>query len=506
MKKRCALVLGGLFVLALAPACADSAGVPAPSSVGSTTGAGASGAGGSGGEGGAGGSYPELPPDWADAVQMPSLPDENPAEDIVEVTLHARLGETQYVDGLTTPIWGYEGASPGPLLRARAGDRLIVHFHNELPEDTTIHWHGVRVPNAMDGMPMVTGAIPPGGSFDYDFVVPDAGTFWYHPHVVSNKEVSMGLYGALVVEPPDAQSDPLASYGIPEATIVLDDVSVEDDGTLSPYDEHGNLGDFFGREGKLLLVNGRILPTLEAQPGRPLRLRFVNAAIARYFMLGLEGHSFTQVGNDGGYLTAPKGVETPLIVPGGRADLVLVPQGEVGEVLTVQWLPFERGFCTSCRDPEPLFQIHLVPGPPPSPLVLPEKLRDIAAIDTTNAAVQTLDLTQVTIDGEVVLGINGYPFGEGLSLMAMVGETQILRVHNTTQGDHPFHLHGFFFQPVAIDGAPYGVPESWDTFNIPQGKTVDLAVTYDDRPGMWMLHCHILDHAEIGMMAMLHVM
>lgn len=461
---------------------------------------------GASGDAGAGGpAGPPLPEDWDAAIRLATLPDEDPAADVLQVTLRARPGEAQYMDGLTTPIWGYDGGSPGPLLRARAGDRLQVHFESQLPEDTTIHWHGLRVPNAMDGMPTVSGTVPPGGTFAYDFVLPDAGTFWYHPHVLSNKEVAMGLYGALVVDPP-ASEDPLAALGIPEAILVLDDVSVEEDGTLTPFDKNGSLGAIFGHEGETLLVNGKVLPTVLAQPGRPLRLRFVNAAVARYFALGLEGHTFTQVGNDGGYLEAPKEVLEPLVVPGGRADVLLVPTGQPGDVLTVHWLPYERGYCTSCREPAPLFQLELVPGPPAGPVVLPEKLRDIAPIDVSSATLQVLQLTQTAVEGEAVLGINGAPFGEGLGLQAMVGETQLLRIENTTQADHPFHLHGFFFQPVAVDGAPYGAVESWDTFNVPRQQTVDLAVFYDDRPGMWMLHCHILDHAELGMMAMLHLM
>lgn len=463
--------------------------------------------GGGGGAGGAGGGgFAELPSDWDEAVRLPTIVDENPANDVLEVTLHATAGMGQYIPEAPSPIWGFEGTSPGPLLRGRRGDRLIVHFKNDLAVPLTIHWHGMRVPNDMDGAPMVVSPIEPGAQFDYDFTLPDPGTYWYHPHVVSNLEVSMGLYGAIVVDPAEGDPDPLASFEMPEATLVLDDVGVEADGTLSPYDKHGNLGDFFGREGDILLVNGKVLPTIKAQPGLPLRLRFVNAAVARYFVLALEGHTFSQIATDGGLITAPKKVAELLVVPGGRAEVVLTPKGQPGELLTMRWLPFDRGYCTDCRDPEDLFFIELVDGPPPQDVNLPEALTTITPIDTTNAAVQQIDLTQVTVNGEVVLGINGQAFGEGVTLLAAVGETQILRVNNTTEGDHPFHLHGYFFQPIEVGGVPYGPTEQWDTFNVPKKQSADLAVYYDGRPGMWMLHCHILDHAEIGMMAMLHVM
>src|SRR6185369_273003 len=136
------------------------------------------------------------------------------------------------VPGGTTPMWTYDGRVPGPLIRARAGDRVVVHFTNALPEETTIHWHGLRIPAAMDGMPDLSQpAIPPGGGFDYDFVVPDASTFWYHPHVDSAAQVGYGLYGPLIVDDPD-EPPGLGD----EVVMVVSDIAIGDDGTLAPGD------------------------------------------------------------------------------------------------------------------------------------------------------------------------------------------------------------------------------------------------------------------------------
>src|SRR5690606_29910587 len=123
---------------------------------------------------------------------------------ILEFEMEARVTEMEILEGFTTPVWSYGGSLPGPLIKAKVGDRVIIHFKNSLPEATSIHWHGVRVPNNMDGVPGVTqDLIPPGGEFTYEFDLPDAGTYWYHPHSNSVSQLGWGLYGAIMVEDPN---------------------------------------------------------------------------------------------------------------------------------------------------------------------------------------------------------------------------------------------------------------------------------------------------------------
>src|SRR5262249_31885978 len=137
---------------------------------------------------------PRLPADWASAVRLDEAPDRNPDPHIVEVSLTAKVADVEIAPGRTARAWTYDGHLPGPLIRASVGDRLIVHFTNELPQPTTLHWHGVRVPIAMDGVPNVSQPeVKTGESFTYDFVVRDAGLFWYHPHVMSAAQVGFGL-------------------------------------------------------------------------------------------------------------------------------------------------------------------------------------------------------------------------------------------------------------------------------------------------------------------------
>ena len=146
---------------------------------------------------------PGQPVGWDDGIRVPGAVDINPDPHVVELNMQARLAPLSFVPGGQSMMWTYEGSVPGPLIRARVGDRVIVHLNNALPEDTTVHWHGLRIPAAMDGAPGHSQPpVPPGGSFDYDFVVPDASTFWYHPHVNSAAQEGNGLYGAFIVDDP----------------------------------------------------------------------------------------------------------------------------------------------------------------------------------------------------------------------------------------------------------------------------------------------------------------
>ena len=439
------------------------------------------------------------PEGWDEELALPVPVDLNPDPRILEIELDARVADVELAPGRTAPAWTYNGTVPGPLLRAEVGDRVIVHFTNHLPEATTIHWHGLRVPNTMDGAPGHTQEpIAPGASFHYEFTLDDAGTYWYHPHFDSSAQVGWGLYGAIVVEDP---ADP-ASFG-DDLVLVLSDISLDEAGALLPADNGGEFGDLFGREGSILLVNGRILPTLRARVGKPQRWRVINAARARYYNLRMPGHRLTRIGGDNGLAARSEELYSVVVVPGERADIVFTPQGAPGTEQVLQWVPVERGFGTVFNRPrEPMLNIGIVDLPAVVPEPIPPELRRIEPIDVTGAAEQNIELTIVTnLDGAVVMGINGVPSWDSEPLHAQTGETQIWRISNQTDFSHPFHLHGYFFQ--VLDDAR--IPEWKDTVNVPTGSELSIAVRFDDRPGMWMFHCHILDHAESGMMGHLMV-
>lgn len=435
------------------------------------------------------------------ALRMPLDLDADPR--VLEINLEARVAEVSILPGTTTPAWTYDGAIPGPLLRAKVGDRLIVHFKNSLPEATTIHWHGLRIPANMDGVPgHGQEPIPPGESFDYSFTLPDAGTYWYHPHFNSAEQVGNGLYGPIVV---DDASEP-AGLG-DEAVLLLSDIGLEQDGSLVPADSGGDLGTLFGREGNVMLVNGRHQPQIHARAGLRQRWRIINASQSRYFQLALPGASFTRIGGDGGLLAEPERVALPLVIPAGRADLLVEPRPQQGgdESLPLYWMPYDRGFGTAyAREPEPVLHVRFDGEALATAKPLPELRRDIPLPEPDGATAVDVALTRNDADdGSFALGINGVPAWSAEHLMVRLGEKQLWTVRNTIDWDHPFHLHGFFFQVLDVNGVPPSVREWHDTANVPVDGVLRMLVTFDERPGMWMYHCHILDHSDAGMMGML---
>ena len=200
--------------------------------------------------------------------------------------------------------------------------------------------------------------------------------------------------------------------------------------------------------------------------------------------------------------------ERLLLAPGERADAVLSPTGDPGAELALRWIPFDRGYgSTEFREPVDVMVMRFVDAPAVTPPPPPTVTRAIEPLDISDATPVELELTQNDEAATLELGINGVPSWEAEPLMAQVNETQIWTVTNHMDWSHPFHLHGFFFQPLEEDGTPRQPLEWKDTVDVPFGDGRQrFAVRYDDRAGMWMFHCHILDHADAGMMGMLHLM
>jgi len=280
------------------------------------------------------------PAGWDAEFTLHELPDRNPDPRVLEIDLTARVADVDIAPKLRVTAWTYDGRLPGPLIRAKVGDRLIVHFTNQLPEPSTVHWHGVRVPIEMDGVPGISQpAVKPGETFTYDFVLRDAGLYWYHPHHMSAAQVGFGLYGALLVD------DPNDSVGVADQlTMVLSDISFDRTGTLEAADSCGAAGHVFGREGEHVLVNGRKAPVLRVRSGAPQRWRIVNTARSRYFLLDLQGQKFTVIGTDGGLQERPTTSEVLLITPGERVDVIVAPTGTPGSELPIYSMLYNRGY------------------------------------------------------------------------------------------------------------------------------------------------------------------
>jgi FtsP/CotA-like multicopper oxidase with cupredoxin domain len=444
------------------------------------------------------------PSGWDAALRLQEPADRNPDPKVLEIDVTARIAEVEVAPNTRVKAWTYDGLLPGPFIRAKVGDRLIVHFTNNLPEPSTIHWHGVRVPIEMDGVPGISQeAVKPGGSFVYDFVLRDAGLFWYHPHHMSAAQVGFGLYGALLVE------DPNDDIGVADqTTMVLSDIGFDKNGALDAADSGGSAGDVFGREGDHVLLNGRKAPTLHVRSGAPQRWRIVNTARSRFFLLDLQGQKFTVIGTDGGLQERPTTSEVLLITPGERVDVIVAPTGAAGSEMPIYSMLYNRGYgSVEFRSIEQVMTLAFTadaPMPPPPPPSISRVLTPPSAAGATVVNF-TLGLPPIDSTGHSEFQVNGLPYAKAKPYLAALGETQLWVIKNDTKWDHPFHLHGYFFMAVDEKGEPLH-PLAWkDTINVPINQTVRVLVKFDERPGTWMFHCHILDHAEIGLMGTVHV-
>ncbi|MEO8137937.1 MAG: multicopper oxidase family protein [Betaproteobacteria bacterium] len=335
-------------------------------------------------------------------------------------------------------------------------------------------------------------------------MVRDAGLYWYHPHVMAAAQTGFGLYGALLVD------DPADGVGIADQlTLVLSDIGFDRHGVLDSPDTGGSAGMVFGREGAYILANGKILPTLLARSGAPQRWRIVNAAKSRFFLLDLDGQAFYVIGKDSGLQERPETTDSLLITPGERVDVIVTPTDPGGGTLMLRAGLYNRGYgSVEYRNAEDVLTIAFNDEPTLPKQAMPALHRDITAPSLAGATQVDIVLTlpPARPPGTAEFHVNGAPFWKAAPFLAKVGETQIWTVRNQTKWAHPIHLHGFFFLPLDENLQPIH-PMAWkDTLNVPIDGTVRFVVVFDERPGMWMFHCHILDHADGGLMGHVHLL
>jgi FtsP/CotA-like multicopper oxidase with cupredoxin domain len=419
----------------------------------------------------------------------PSLPS------AVVVELEAAEHGWEIAPGRTVAGYAFNGQVPGPVIHARQGVPLEVRFTNRLPEPTLIHWHGLRVPAAMDGTQEVQKPVQPGETFTYRFTPPDAGTFWYHPHANETEQLEKGLYGALIVH---GEGEPVLDA---ERVLVLDDLKLDREGRIAPFLSARKVAGFKerhdGREGDVRLVNGKAEPELAIAAGQVERWRIVNASSARYVRLSIGGRPFRMIGSDGGLLEAPVEATEVLLPPADRVELAVGPFAE-GETLAVEALAYDR-FIIGKRGTEPFATLKVGPARP-SVAVIPARLRTIEPLVTGPVEpTRTVRLGfGLTLRDGLDFRVNGETHHHDAPVR--VGELQVWDVVNDTRMDHPFHLHGFFFQVLSVGGKPPAWRSWEDVVNVPPKTTVRIAWMPDDRPGGWMYHCHILEHHAAGMM------
>jgi FtsP/CotA-like multicopper oxidase with cupredoxin domain len=407
----------------------------------------------------------------------------------VIVELEARVAEWEIAPGHILQGFTYNGQVPGPTIEAWVGDTIVVRLRNSLAEPTMIHWHGLRVPAHMDGTQVVQSAVAPGETFEYRFVAPDAGTFWYHSHHNETVQLEKGLYGALIVRQPD---EPTVDS---ERVLVFDDVKLNRKGDFAKFD--GWIEEHTGREGKSRLVNGRVEPELVVAGGQVERWRVINASSARYIRLSIGGTSFSILGTGGGFIESPVAATEVLLVPGNRVDIAVGPFRE-GDIISIDSLPYDRH--TGKKTVERFATVR-VSESQASSAVIPHRLRSIEPLAefaaTPTRSVKLSERLSIRRGTDFMINDERHHNDAPVT----VGELQIWDIHNASHMDHPFHLHGFFFQILAVNGVAPGFRSWEDTVNVPPRGNVLVAWMPDDRPGTWMYHCHILEHHAGGMMA-----
>ncbi len=438
------------------------------------------------------------PADIAPApVPMPwlgptALADDNPDPHVFEATLIAGTMDSTIAE-VPVQLFVYNDQLPGPTIRVHKGDQVIIHFQNDLTQATTVHWHGLRISSDMDGNPRIQAPVKPGETFTYTFTPPDAGTFWYHPHVAANVQVERGLHGMFIVEEPE-RIDFARERGL-----VLDDILLTKKGIAAPM--AGMMEGMHGRLGNVLLVNGATEPLQgEAKVGESERWRLVNTSNARTMPITVLGAEVRVIGTDGGLLSEPYALDNdkPLMLAvGKRYDLevryttqgtaqlqVLVP---VAQGNTYVWKPIDR-LQVEVGKASGAAQFATLPMVPP----LPKR-------DITETATIKLDAVQDAMGG-LMWTLNGKGMAKEPLFTWPQGATVQLTLANLQNPEHPFHLHGQFFEILARNGKPVNEPGLHDVVLLPGKETVKLRA-WIDNPGQWMAHCHILEHAELGMMA-----
>ena len=396
-------------------------------------------------------------------------------------------------DDRTVMAWGFNKMLPGPSIRAKKGDTVVVRLKNDLTEPTLIHWHGIRLEAAMDGTGEVQRPVEPGEQFEYRFRVPDAGTFWYHSHENETEQMERGMYGSLIVED---DTDPVLDG---DKIFMIDDMKLS---ALNDF-RRGNFVQRWkerhdGREGETLLINGKENPMINIAAGHLERWRFINSSSARYFRLSLEGRPFRIIATDGNLLEKPYEVTEALIVPGERLDIIAGPFIE-GETFAIESLAYNR--MTFVKSKRSRFATVTVGAPKLSTAFVPASFRNIELLAPPDA-VPTRHV-KLSVVGSINRGIDFVVNGQmhATDEPVRVGELQVWEVSNTSLMDHPFHLHGFFFQVLEVNGKAPAYRAWKDTVNLAPRTKIKIAWKPDNRPGRWMYHCHILEHHQAGMMA-----
>lgn len=484
-------------------------------------------------------------------IDLSALPEARPSETVrlapwdtldVDVTLVRRT-----LGGHTAAMYGYNGQHPGPFIQAPQGSTVVVRVTNRIEAETTVHWHGLRLDNRFDGVPGLTQPpIAPGESFLYELKVPDAGMFWYHPHMREDVQQDLGLYGNLLVSSPDPDH-----YGPAhrEELLVLDDILMDDDG-LMPWGKEAPTHALMGRFGNVMLVNGATEHAMEAAPGEVVRFFVTNVASTRTFNVTFGPAKVKLVASDVGRFERETWVSSVVVAPAERyvVDVSFPEAGEFAIANTIQAVNHFRGEFYAHADTLAMVRVS---GPPVEDAVaeafatVREHAEVVAETEPLRAhlgrppdhvleatvRVQGLPLAIVRSMEADTLYVPPVEWNDAMPMMNWLstanqvtwilrdeatglenedvrwrfkrGDRVKVRVFNSPDSfhpmNHPVHVHGQRFVVLARDDVPNDNLVWKDTAILPVGSTMDILIEMSN-PGDWMLHCHIAEHLHAGMM------
>lgn len=421
--------------------------------------------------------------------------------------LDLRTGQRELLSGKSTKTWGVNGDFLGPTVRVRTGDDVAMHVSNDLPESTSLHWHGMRLPAKMDGGPHQQ--IERGTTWSPQWTIKQpAASLWYHPHLHGRtaEHVYRGVSGMFLIDDEASDALPLPrEYGVDDVPLIVQDKRFTDDGQLDT--EVDSLGRSVGAEptgilGDQILVNGTRDPHLNVS-STLTRLRVLNGSTARIYNLGFtDDRPFWVIGTDSGLLPAPQRLDRVVVSPGERVELVVAMAPNERTVLRSFPGGIGTGFpdsrLTGADDTFDILQLRAGGSLRESP-ALPATLSDEPPIPAPDAAlVREFNLGgQQSMNGDL-MDLNR------IDQVVTAGATEIWEIQGGGP-PHSFHIHDVAFRILSVDGSP---PPQWlagrkDTVYIPPGTKVRLVVQFGtdvDERTPYMYHCHILFHEDSGMM------
>ncbi|MGW5380366.1 multicopper oxidase family protein [Nocardia sp. NPDC003999] len=414
--------------------------------------------------------------------------------------LDMRAGRREFQPGRTTETWGFNGDYLGPTLRARRGENVAVTVRNTLPEASTVHWHGMHLPAAMDGGPHQM--VAPGAAWTPRWTIDQpAATLWYHPHPhgATEKHVRRGLAGMFLLDDEVSTALPLPSdYGVNDLPLIVQDVRFDGaafDSAHAMFRDVGFLGD-------RTMVNGTLAPYRDVGD-ELVRLRLLNASTARiYTFVFADGRPFSLVATDSGLIERPSTVDRLRLSPGERAEIVVRMRPGERTVLRGGELDAGLDFWTQRfsggDDTFDILELRAASTLRPAP-ELPAVLASPTTPDGGDSVLERhFDLN--------LAGINGRPMAmDRIDFAVTRGTAETWVVRNNDGMPHNFHIHDVRFRVLAVDDEPPppALTGPKDTVFLPPNSTVRLAMRFDgpaDPDAPYMYHCHLLWHEDLGMM------